>query len=134
MKREIDKYPYGNSKNLSEAEAKANMVAAKDYLLELTKIYGPTVIRIALIALAVSSPAFADGTPSPTPDGCPAPSSTPGDGALVPASNGALPATKELLGIAAVGLICAAAAANPVTALGIAACALAIAAKAANKL
>ena len=131
MKREIDKYPYGNSKNLSEAEAKANMVAAGDYLLELTRIYGPTVIRIALIAVAGSLPAFADGTPSPKPE---APSSAPGNGALVPASNGVLPATKELLGIAAVGLMCAAAAANPVTALGIAACALAIAAKAANKL
>lgn len=130
MKREIDKYPYGNSKNLSEAEAKANMVATKDYLLDLTKTYGPTVIRIALIALAGSLPAFADGTPAPTPDG----GSAAGNGALVPASNGVLPATKELLGIAAVGLICAAAAANPVSALGIAACALAIAAKAANKL
>ena len=69
----------------------------------------------ALIALAGSLPAFADGTPSPTPDGgCPPPSPAPGNGALVPASNGVLPATKEFLGIAA--------------------CALTIAAKAANKL
>ena len=45
-----------------------------------------------------------------------------------------LPATKELLGIAAVGLVCAAAAANPVTAMGIAACLVTIAAKACNKL
>ena len=136
IKREMDKYPYGNSKGLSEDEATANMIAAGDYLLELTQTYGPTIIRIALIALSGSLAAFADGTPAPstTPDGCPAPASTPGNGALVPASNGVLPATKELLGIAAVGLICAAAAANPVTALGIAACALAIAAKAANKL
>ena len=123
MKREIDKYPYGTSKNLSEAEAKANILAAKDYLLELTEIYGPTVIRITLITLAGSLPAFADGT-----------SSTPANGALVPAKNGVLPATKELLGIAAVALMCAAATANPVTVLGITACAIGIVAKAANKL
>lgn len=121
-KREIDKYPYGKS----EAEARANMIATRDYLLEFMQTYGPTSIRIALLASAGSLSAVADGTPAPT--------SAPGGGALVPASNGVLPATKEFLGIAAVGLICAAAAANPVTVLGIAACALAIAAKAANKL
>ena len=126
IKREINKYPYGSSKGLSEDEARANRIVARDYLLELTEIYGPTVIRIALIAVAGSLPAFADGTPAPSP--------TPDAGQLVPASNGVLPATKEVLGIAAVGLICAAAAANPVTALGIAACALAIVAKATNKL
>jgi hypothetical protein len=76
----------------------------------------------------ISSPAFAADTPpsgSPAGNQCaPKPS---------PAPN-VLPATKELLGIAAVGLVCAAAAANPVTAMGIAACVLTIAAKACNKL
>ena len=51
-----------------------------------------------------------------------------------PNSPNVLPAVKEFIGIAAVGLVCAAAASNPVTAMGIAACLLTIAAKASNKL
>ena len=129
MKRKIDKYPYDNSKNLSEVEAIDNMVSAIDYLLELTRNYGPTtIIRIALIALSGNLIAFADL------DTAPSPTLNPVNGILVPASNVVFPATKELLGIAAVGLICAAAVINPVTPLDIAACALTIGAKTANEL
>ena len=68
MKRKIDKYPYDNSKNLSEVEAIDNMVSAIDYLLELTRNYGPTtIIRIALIALSGNLIAFADLDTAPSP-------------------------------------------------------------------
>ena len=66
---------------------------------------------------------------------------TPGSGPVDPSGNQCaptpaanfLPAAKELMDIAAIGLVCAAAAANPVTALGIAACLITIVAKACNK-
>ena len=138
IKREIDKYPYGNSQGLSEDEAQSNIIATGEFLLELMEEYGPVVCRVAAIALLKGAlPAFAadpSSTPSGGPDSCNSPGSQSSGGQLVPISNNVLPATKELLGIAAVGLMCAAAAANPVTALGIAACIVAIAAKAANKL
>ena len=51
-----------------------------------------------------------------------------------PTSARLLPATKELISVAAVGLVCAAASANPVTALGIAACLITVAAKTVGKL
>ena len=140
IKREIDKYPYGNSQGLSEDEAQSNIIATGELLLELIEEYGPVVCRVAVIVLLKGAlPAFAadsSSTPSGGPDNCnnPGSVSSDGQGQLVPISGSVLPATKELLGIAAVGLMCAAAAANPVTALGIAACIAAIAAKAAGKL
>jgi hypothetical protein len=122
MKREIEKFPYGTGSGLSEAEAKENFV-------NFCKDYGPLTLRIGLFALMMSSTAFAADTPPSGPAGnqC-APTQSPTN------SPNVLPATKELVGIAAVGLVCAAAAANPVTAMGIAACLLTIAAKACNKL
>ena len=116
-KREIEKFPYGTGPGLSETEATKNFVI-------FCKKYGPLTLRIGLFAIIMSSSAFAADGPSPGPV---VPSSAPNAPKV-------LPATKELLGIAAVGLICAAAASNPVTAMGIAACVVTIAAKAANKL
>lgn len=129
-KREIEKFPYGTSQGLSEEEAKKNL---KDFI-SFCKKYGPTTIRIGLFAIMMSSSASAiDGPPPGSP-----PSPTPGQ--LTPTPCRApglilalLPALKEFLGIAAVGLTCAAAAASPVRGMGIAAYALIIAAKAANK-
>ena len=121
MTHEIEKFPYGTSSGLSETEAKENFV-------NFCKKYGPLTLRIGLFALLMSSSAFAADTPTPGPTGnqcAPTPA---------PNSPNVLPATKELVGIAAVGLVCAAAAANPVTAVGIAACLVTIAAKACNKL
>ena len=120
MKREIEKFPYGTGSGLSETEAKENFV-------NFCKDYGPLTLRIGLFALMMSSTAFAADTSPSGPAGnqcAPTPTNSPN----------VLPATKELVGIAAVGLVCAAAAANPVTAMGIAACLLTIAAKAFNKL
>ena len=123
-KREIEKFPYGTPQGLSEDEAKANFIS-------FCKKYGPVTVRIGFFAIVMSSSsAFASDAPPPGP----LPGTPPGQLCPAPSSPKVLPALKELLGIAAVGLICAAASANPVTALGIAACALAIAAKAANKL
>ena len=121
MKREIEKFPYGTESGLSETEAKENFV-------NFCKEYGPLTLRIGLFTLMMSSPAFAADTPPSGPAGnqCVPPPA--------PNSPNVLPATKELVGIAAVGLVCAAAAANPVTAMGIAACLVTIAAKACNKL
>ena len=124
MKHEIEKFPYGTSSGLSETEAKENFV-------NFCKKYGPVTLRIGLFVLMTSSAASAADTPGsgsvgPTGNQC-APSPAPN-------SPNVLPATKELVGIAAVGLVCAAAAANPVTAMGIAACLVTIAAKACNKL
>jgi len=67
-------------------------------------------------------------------DGAPAPGSN--QRALAPnlVEPNVLPATKELIGIAAVGLVCTAEASNPVIVMGIPACLLTIAAKACNKL
>lgn len=122
MKGEIEKFPYGSGPGLSETEAKENFV-------NFCKEYGPLTLRIGLFALMMSSSsAFAADTPPSGPGGsqcAPIPA---------PKSPNVLPATKELIGIAAVGLVCAAAAANPVTAIGIAACLLTLGAKACNKL
>lgn len=115
IKREIEKFPYGTVQGLSEDEAGENI----KLFLQLMKIYGPTVLRIGLFVCLMPGCSFAEGTnvaPSPTPP---------------PTS---ISVTKEVLGVAAVGIVCAAAAANPVTALGVAACALVIAAKSLNKL
>lgn len=124
MKREIDKFPYGTASGLSETEAKENLV-------NFCKKYGPLTLRIGLFILIRSSAASAADTPGSGPVG-----PTGNECAPTPAPNSpkVLPATKELVGIAAVGLVCAAAAANPVTAMGIAACLLTVAAKACNKL
>ena len=121
MKREIEKYPYGSSVELSETEAKENFIS-------FLKNYGPLTLRIGFFILMTTSYVHADVPgPSPAPGNqcTPAPS---------PNAPKILPATKEFIGIAAVGLVCAAAATNPVTAMGIAACLLTIAAKACNKL
>ena len=137
-KREIDKFPYGVSEGLTENEAKDTIYKTGKSLLKIIKIYGPTVLRIALVVYLLPESALADGTPgSPpsSPNSCPtSPNSCPTQVAPAPTQLQVLPATKEVLGIAAVGLICAAAAANPVTVLGIAACVVAIAAKGAGKL
>ena len=121
MKREIEKFPYGTGSGLSDIEARKNF-------LDFCKEYGPLTLRIGLIAFMMSSPAYAADTPPSGPAGtqC-APTSSPNQ-------LNVLPATKELVGIAAVGLVCAAASASPVTAMGIAACLLTVAAKACNKL
>ena len=128
MKREIEKFPYGSS-SLSETEARENLV-------NFCKRYGPLTLRIGLfvlITLITSSAASAADTPAPgsSPGG---PAGNQCAPAPAPKSPNVRPATKELVGIAAVGLVCAAAAASPVNALGIAACLLTIAAKACNKL
>src|SRR5210317_2185923 len=110
IKREIEKFPYGTVRGLSEDEAGENI----KLFLQLMKIYGPTVLRIGLFVCLMPGCSFAEGNnvaPSPSP---------------TPAPTG-VSLTKEVLGVAAVGIVCAAAAANPVTALGVAACALVIA-------
>ena len=122
IKREMEKFPYGTVEGLTEAEARENIISTGKLLSK----YGPTVLRIALLAYLIPTSAYADGTPPLAPSTC--------DVASSENSLNILPATKELLGIAAVGLVCAAASANPVTALGIAACVVTIAAKAFNKL
>ena len=121
MKREIEKFLYGTSSGLSEAEAKENFV-------NFCKKYGPLTLRISLFALMMSLPAFAADTPpsGPARNQC-APTAAPN-------SPNVLSATKELVSIAAVGLVCATAAANPVTTMGISACLVTVAAKACNKL
>ena len=112
-KRQIEKFPYGTGPGLSETEAKENFTI-------FCEKYGSLTLRIGLFALMASSSAFAvDGPVAPAPG---------------PNSAKLLPATKELLSVAAVGLVCAAATANPVSTLGVAACFLTVAAKAANKL
>lgn len=122
LKREIEKFPYGTVQGLSEAEARDNI----KLLLQLIKTYGPTALRIALVVYLIPTSASADGTPAPSNS----------SDSVAPSGNSlnVLPATKEFLGIAAVGLVCAAAAANPITALGIAACVVTVVAKACNKL
>ena len=128
MKRETEKYPYGTSLHLSETEAKENFVF-------FLKQYGPLTLRIGFFILLTSSSVFASDIPGPSPT--PGPSPAPGNQCSpVPSPNAPkiLPATKELIGIAAVGIVCAAAATYPVTLMGIAACIVTIAAKACNKL
>ena len=132
MKREIEKFPYGTSSSLSETEAKKNFV-------NFCKKYGPLTLRIGLFVLITSSASAVSAADTTAP--APAPGSSPVGPAgnqcapsPAPNSPNVVPAAKELVGIAAVGLVCAAAAANPVTAMGIAACLLTIAAKACNKL
>ena len=124
MVREIEKFPYGNRSGLSESQAKENFI-------DFYKQYGPLTLKICVfVFLLTSTSALAVDTPAPAPNQCPAG----GPVSPAPAPNNILPATKELIGIAAVGLVCAAAATNPVTSMGIAACLLTIAAKACNKL
>ena len=126
MKREIEKFFYGTSSSLSETEAKKNFV-------NFCKKYGPLTLRIGLFVLITSSAASAADTPAPgsSPVG---PAGNQCAPSPAPKSPNVLPATKELVGIAAVGLVCVAAVASPVTAMGIAACLLIITAKACNKL
>ena len=124
MKREIEKFPYGTSSGLSETEAKENFV-------NFCKKYGTLTLRIGLFVLMTSSAAYAADTPGSDPVG---PTGNQCAPSPAPVSPNVLPAAKELMGIAAVGLVCAAAAASPVTAMGIAACLLTIAAKACYKL
>jgi len=120
-KQELEKFPYGTASGLTDAEAKENFI-------EFWKKYGPITLRVGLFVVLMSTSALAaDTLPAPSSPGQCAPAPN-------PASPTILPATKELLGVAAVGIVCAAAVANPVTALGIAACLLTVAAKAANKL
>ena len=121
MKHEIEKFPYGTGSGLSKNEAKENIV-------NFCKQYVPLTLRIGLFALMMSSSTFAADTLTSGSAGnqCTA---TP-----TPNSPNILTATKELVGIAAVGLVCAAAAANPLTVMGISACLLTIVAKAMNKL
>ena len=113
MKKQSEIYPY-SCNQLSDKEAREN-------LQEFLEQYGPTVIRIALIASLGSLPAFADGTPAttPTPGGSPAPA--PGNGPLVPAQSPALNNWSEGMGIAAVAIACASAVFPP-TVLGIIGC------------
>ena len=128
MKREIEKFPYGTSSSLSETEAKKNFV-------NFCKKYGPLTLRIGLFVLITSSASAASAADTPAPGSSPVgPAGNQCAPSPAPKSPNVLPATKELVGIAAVGLVCAAAAASPVTAMGIAACLLTIAAKACNKL
>ena len=134
MKREIEKFPYGTSSSLSETEAKKNFV-------NFCKKYGPLTLRIGLFVLITSSASAVSAADTTAPAPAPAPGSSPVGPAgnqcapsPAPNSPNVVPAAKELVGIAAVGLVCAAAAANPVTAMGIAACLLTVAAKACNKL
>jgi len=62
MKREIEKFPYGTSSNLSETEAKKNFV-------NFCKKYGPSTLRIGLFVLMTSSAAFAADTTGSSPVG-----------------------------------------------------------------
>ena len=109
MKGEIEKFPYGTSSGLSETEAKENLV-------NFCKKYGPVTLRIGLFVLMTSLAVSAVDTLGSDPVGPTGNQCTPSP---APNSPNLLPATKELLGIAAVGLVCAAAAANPLTAMGI---------------
>lgn len=129
-KREIDKFPYGVSEGLSDNEAKENMYKAVKGLLEVTKFYGPTVLRIALIVYLLPESALADGTPSSSPS----PNPTSGSQVAPAPQPTTVEAVKELLGIGSVALTCAAAASNPVTFMGIGACLIVVLAKAAGKL
>ena len=129
-KREIDKFPYGTSEGLSENEAKDNISKVTKSLLNIIKNYGPTILRIALVVYLLPESALADGKPS-------APSSSPAPGSQVtpaPQPVNLLPAGKELLGVGAVALTCAAAASAPITFIGIGACIVVVIAKAAGKL
>ena len=132
-KREINKFPYGTSEELSQNEAKANISKAGKSLLNIIKSYGPTVLRIALVVYLLPKSALADGTPNSAPSTCPAPGNQVAT-APQPTTVNLLPAGKELLGIGAVALTCAAAASNPVTFIGIGACLIVVLAKAAGKL
>ena len=128
MKRKIDKFPYKTSSNLSETEAKKNFV-------NFCRKYGPLTLRIGLFVLITSSASAASAADTPAPGSSPVgPAGNQCSPSPAPNSPNVLPATKELLGIAAVGLVCASAAANPVTVMGITACLVTIAAKACNKL
>ena len=130
MKREIEKFPYGTSSSLSETEAKKNFV-------NFCKKYGPLTLRIGLFVLITSSASAvsAADTTAPAPGSSPVgPAGNQCAPSPAPNSPNVVPAAKELVGIAAVGLVYAAAAANPVTVMGIAACLLTVAAKACNKL
>ena len=131
-KREIDKFPYGTVEGLSESEAKDNISKATKSLLNIIKSYGPTVLRIALVVYLFPESALADGKPT-----SPSPSSAPGSQAApapAPQPVNLLPAGKELLGVGAVALTCAAAASAPITVIGIGACIVVVIAKAAGKL
>lgn len=87
-KREIDKFPYDVSEGLTEHEAKDNISKTGKGLLEIIKIYGPTVLRIAFVVYLLPESALADETPASSPGG-------------YPTQLQVLPATKEVLGIAA---------------------------------
>lgn len=122
MKTEIEKFPYGNGPGLSEIEARENII-------KFCEEYGLLTLRIGLFALMLSPNAFAADIAGSGPVG-------PNQCAPTPAPNSpkVFPATKELVSIAAVELVCAAATTNPVTAIGIAACIVTVATKAFNKL
>ena len=123
MKSEIEKFPYGSGPGLSEIEARENII-------NFFEDYGLLTLRIGLFALMLSPDAFAIDTTGPVnPVGSNQCAPTP-----APNAPKVLPATKELISVAAVALVCAAATTNPVTAIGIAACLVTVAAKAFNKL
>ena len=129
-KREIDKFPYGISEGLTENEAKDNIFKAGKGLLKIIKIYGPTVLKIALVVYLLPESTLANETPSSSSSTNP----TEVAPATQPTTVRLLPAGKELLGIGAVALTCAAAASTPVTFMGIGACLIVVLAKAAGKL
>lgn len=103
------------------------------HLLKVIQIYGPTVLKIALIVYLLPESTLADGTHSSSPS----PNPTPGN-QMAPAPQlitvNLLPTGKELLGIGAVALTCAATASNPLTFMGIGTCLIVVLAKALGKL
>ena len=125
-KREVEKFPYGSS-NLLETQVKQNFV-------NFCKKYNLLTLRIGLFVLINSSFASAADSGSASGSSPGGPASNQCAPSPAPNSLNVLPATKELLGIGAVALVCVAASTNWVTAMGIAACLLTIAAKASNKL
>ena len=146
-KRKIEKFPYSTS-DLSQAEAKKNFT-------NFCRKYGPLTLRMGFFVLMSYSASAAFAADSPVSPVNPVNLSNPtspaqGARPVGPSGNQCSPsprptlttlttlniklATKELVGIAAVGLVCAAASIIPVNVVGIAASVFTIAAKAFNKL
>ena len=143
-KRKIEKFPYSTS-DLSQAEAKKNFT-------NFCRKYGPLTLRMGFFVLMSYSASAAFAADSPVSPVNPVNLSNPtspaqGARPVGPSGNQCSPSprptlttlniklvTKELVGIAAVGLVCAAASITPVNVVGIAASVFTIAAKAFNKL
>lgn len=55
------------SEGLNKSKAKNNLLKAGKGLLKITKIYGPTALKIALVVYLLPESVLVDGTLSPSP-------------------------------------------------------------------